>query len=543
MLLNDLTTRALGVLAGLTPSRETGTSLQPRAPIPLDDYIKYETPYALQGILNNIGDKGSQVPGASEGVVVASPSTENPNYFYTWTRDSALTFKYLISTYIGGNDTLEGLIHNYTSAQAKLQVLSTPSGDLSTGGLGEPKFYTNLTAFEGSWGRPQRDGPALRATTLIAYANHLVSSDQKDVAKDILWPIIQNDLTYVTNYWNETGFDLWEEVNGSSIFTTAMQQRALVEGSDFAAAIGESCPHCDAEAPQIACFLESYWWGDRSISNQNVKTDNYTRAGNDCSSILTSIHLFDAKAKCDDPGYQPCQGKALANHKAVVDSMRKSYPINEATEATEQGKPAPVGRYPEDDYYGGNPWFLCTSAAAEQLYKAIYQWDATGSVVVHQVSQAFFNDLLPGIKVGTYEKSSETFKQVTDAVKVYADGFADLVQAHEHQNGSLSEQFSQENGTAISARDLTWSYAAFNTMAMARAGGKALDRETWGSTKVKAPDVCKRESATGTYVTPTATIFPSSSSNAGSATTTGTAASGSPSSGAGARPRPFKLWL
>jgi glucoamylase len=46
--------------------------------------------------------------------------------------------------------------------------VENPSGGLGNGrGLGEPKFMADETPFTGSWGRPQRDGPALRATTMI----------------------------------------------------------------------------------------------------------------------------------------------------------------------------------------------------------------------------------------------------------------------------------------------------------------------------------------------------------------------------------------
>jgi len=33
------------------------------------------------------------------GLVIASPSTTNPNYLFTWTRDSALVFKTVIDQY------------------------------------------------------------------------------------------------------------------------------------------------------------------------------------------------------------------------------------------------------------------------------------------------------------------------------------------------------------------------------------------------------------------------------------------------------------
>lgn len=99
------------------------------------------------------------------------------------------------------------------TGQARLQTVSNPSGSLSDGtGLGEPKFNTDFSAFTGAWGRPQRDGPALRATALITYGKWLVSNGYTSTATSVVWPIIRNDLHYVAQYWNQTGFDLWEEV-------------------------------------------------------------------------------------------------------------------------------------------------------------------------------------------------------------------------------------------------------------------------------------------------------------------------------------------
>ena len=68
----------------------------------------------------------------------------------------------LIDTFIAGNFGLQSEIEGYITAQAHLQTVSNPSGSLSSGGLGEPKFNVDETAFTGAWGRPQRDGPALR---------------------------------------------------------------------------------------------------------------------------------------------------------------------------------------------------------------------------------------------------------------------------------------------------------------------------------------------------------------------------------------------
>lgn len=56
-------------------------------------------------------------------------------------------------------------------------------------------------------GRPQRDGPALRAIALITYANWLIDNGYSSTASSILWPIIQNDLNYVAQYWWVTSLE------------------------------------------------------------------------------------------------------------------------------------------------------------------------------------------------------------------------------------------------------------------------------------------------------------------------------------------------
>jgi glucoamylase len=82
--------------------------------------------------------------------------------------------KVLVDLFHNGDLSLQTVIEEYTNSQAYLQTVSNPSGDLASGGLAEPKFYVDMTAFTGSWGRPQRDGPALRATTLINFGNWLI---------------------------------------------------------------------------------------------------------------------------------------------------------------------------------------------------------------------------------------------------------------------------------------------------------------------------------------------------------------------------------
>lgn len=518
-------------LAAVTAVNASPVQNAARATGSLSTWMAAESPIALQGVLNNIGSTGAWSAGAKAGIVIASPSQNNPDYLYTWTRDSALTFKMIVDTFIAtGNTSLESHIEDYVGSQAVLQGVSNPSGTLSTGGLGEPKFNIDETAYTGSWGRPQRDGPALRATALIAYAKYLISNGRTSSVTNIVWPIIRNDLSYVAQYWNQTGYDLWEEVSGSSFFTIAVQHRALVEGSALASSIGSSCSYCDSQAPQLLCFLQNFWTGSYINSNINV---NNGRTGKDANSILASIHTFDPSATaCDDTTFQPCSAKALANHKQVIDSFRSIYTINSGIA---EGTAVAVGRYAEDSYYNGNPWYLNTFAAAEQLYDALYQWNSIGSITVTSVNLAFFQDLDSSIATGTYSSSSATYSTLTSAVKTYADGYMSVAEKYTPSNGSLSEQYSKSDGTPLSAYDLTWSYAAFLT---AYARRNSVVPASWGEPSANTvPSLCSSSSATGTYSSVTSTSFPtgtstgssSTTSSTGTATTTKTSTTGSSS--------------
>lgn len=166
-------------------------------------------------------------------------------------------------------------------------------------------------------------------------------------------------------------------------------------------------------------MLQSYWTGDFVLANFGSG-----RSGKDVNSILGSIHSFNPDAECDDTTFQPCSARALANHKVVTDSFRSIYNVNSGIN---QGEAVAVGRYPEDSYQGGNPWYLCTMAAAEQLYDALHQWKQIGSLSITETSLPFFQDLYSSASEGTYDSSSQTYKDIVSAVRTYADGYMSIV--------------------------------------------------------------------------------------------------------------------
>lgn len=263
-------------------------------------------------------------------------------------------------------------------------------------------------------------------------------------------------------------------------------------------------PNPFSRAPQVLCFLQSFWSSSSGYIISNINENN-GRSGKDANSILSSIQTFDPAAACDATTFQPCSDRALANHKVVTDSFRSIYTVNSGIA---EGVAVAVGRYPEDSYYGGNPWYLNTLAAAEQLYDALYTWNKLGSITVTATSLPFFTDFSSSITVGTYASSTTTYTTLYNAVKTYADGYVNIVATYAQTNGSLSEQFNKVGGAQLSAYDLTWSYAAFITAAARRAG---VVPYSWGEPSASSvPGTCSATSAIGTYSTATATAWPAS---------------------------------
>ena len=102
----------------------------------------------------------------------------------------------------------------------------------------------------------------------------------------------------------------------------------------------------------MLCFLQVFWNGEYHVANINADSG---RAGRDANTILGPNSVFDVTASCDSPSLQPCHSHSLASFKMLMDAFRNPelYPINKGIPIN---KGVAVGRYPEDSYFGGNPW-------------------------------------------------------------------------------------------------------------------------------------------------------------------------------------------
>lgn len=92
------------------------------------------------------------------------------------------------------------------------------------------------------------------------------------------------------------------------------------------------------------------------------------------------------------------------------------------------------------------------------------------------------------------------------AVLKYADSFVAIAQKYTPADGGLAEQYNRNTGAPLSAEDLTWSYAAFITMAERRAGQYPPTWETRRAAPL--PAKCSSGSTPGVYVPATAAGAP-----------------------------------
>jgi glucoamylase len=388
---------------------------------------------------------------------------------------------------------LSTILDAYTSLQSDIQHTSNPSGtfdDLS--GLGEPKFGVDGKPFTGSWGRPQRDGPALRALTLMHYvreynASHpsLWSSSQ---ATDFFEPyyhasmppnsVIKADLEYVSHYWNESGFDLWEEVEGLHFFNLMVSARSLREGSDFARSFGDhgAAEWYAAQASYIENLLSKFW---NPTKGHLVETLWSKRSGLDCGLLLGSLHALPSDTSSDEAVYPPWSDEMLVSLLALSRDQYNRFPINSRTSEDQDDdvevfsfEGTGIGRYPEDIYdgygtsnMGGNPWFLCTSSAAEILYRTASHFSTESNITITPLALPFYESLLAtsslDVQVGTFGPSDALYNSVIERLKATGDDFLEVVKSHVDVEGSMSEQFDRVTGYMRGARDLTWSYGAF----------------------------------------------------------------------------------
>ena len=411
----------------------------------------------------------------------------NPDYEYNWVRDASLTMDVVESLYGAATNTTaklqyQKILFQYATARATEQT----DPNLQTG-LGEPKFYLNNTIFSGPWGRPQNDGPATSAITLMDFANdYLASGGSIQTVKNRIYEStnfpsqapVQKDLLFVARNWSSPSFDLWEEEESDQFYTRMVQRRALVMGADFATKMGDSstASTLSSAANALTGTLSQFWDPNRQILLYEygpVLRDKTSYL--DTAVILGIIHGYAGDGVYNYTNPQ-CQSTAVRIATAFIDV----YPIaNDTKDSSGKTLGIPIGRYPEDVYNGtgtetngGNPWYLCTAAFAQYMYASSAEYALAGSISVTNTSLPFWAYFAPkaNLHAGqTYAQNSKQFRAATNALNGWGDAFFRTINFYTPSGGHLAEEINRDNGDPQGAADLTWSYASVLTAAFARA--------------------------------------------------------------------------
>lgn len=205
------------------------------------NWLQNKKEFALGHILENVSPADGK-----KGAVIAAKSTVLPNYHYHWVRDAGLVMDAVVSMYAQSNES--SMQHQASLALQHYLAFSTYIQDKpALTGLGEPKFMVSGEPFNGPWGRPQNDSPALRAISFIHWANVLMREGKIDYVKEKLYSsrmpatsVIKKDLEYISHHWQEPSYDLWEEVKGQHFYTLMVIRKALKEGSQLASKLGDT---------------------------------------------------------------------------------------------------------------------------------------------------------------------------------------------------------------------------------------------------------------------------------------------------------------
>lgn len=394
------------------------------------------------------GPRLGQTMRPAPGSILAAPQPEpgpgEPDYFFHWFRDAALAVGGLLALGRLGRLTAGAAakLADYLGFELGLQRLDgrrlldgwpppllpalapylRPAAELAAA-HGPAVLAESRVAPDGSldllrWGRPQYDGPALRALALLELldAELLPAPAERGRAARLL----RGDLRFCLAHCDRPGFDPWEEERGRHFHPRLVQRAALSRGADWLAAGGEAglAGPCAAAAEALTGALEAHWSAADGLYRSRLPGPGIDEAKRlDSSVLLAVLHAGPAEGpgNLHDPRVEATVGRLEAFFAAEL-------PVN-AGRAPGDG--LLLGRYPGDAYLGGGAFLPCCFGLAEYRYRRGER--RLGDAVLARLAA-----LLP-------------------------------------EPGPLPEQLDRASGAPRSARDLAWSHAAFATAAAARA--------------------------------------------------------------------------
>jgi glucoamylase len=461
---------------------------------PLDSWIESEARFAAAAMLRSVSATNlvKRRPGFGQrvaprpGSVLASPVPASydpdPDYFFHWFRDSAIVldalrmvdgerlekrisvdrlrefveFSWSLRDLDGRDVVLNGRFREKVQP-CFLQYVRPDDEIAAVSGsrvLAEARVNPDGTLDFTRWARPQNDGPALEVLALLRWRD--AKPDLDDALQAGMLELVIGDLDFIRSRANERSFDIWEEESGYHYYTQFVQVEALLRGAAWLEEAGDAARGhaCRSAADELAPSLDSFWSArDDYYCSRTGVAGGVAEKALDISVILGVLH-----AGREEGTHSVLDPKAQATLAALEELFDAEYPINR--KRPPEGGPA-MGRYANDAYYGGNPWYLATLAAAEFYFKLAIALKSGAKMPATSENERFRRRL----SAADAARGNSDFAA---AVLGRGDTFMRTVQAYTPVSGELSEQFDRTTSAQISAKHLAWSYAAFITAAASR---------------------------------------------------------------------------
>lgn len=422
------------------------------------DYVRAESARP-GGRIRLRGDRVWQriVPAPGSVSAAAPGAPPEPDYFFHWTRDSALVMHALATIQVtappGRAAECARCIDDFIRFSRTLQSSSAPES------LGETRFNMDGTQDILQWNRPQFDGPALRALALMHYervhANPLSAETSATLAE-----VVRADLDYIAVNWTRPGFDCWEEYSGFDFHSRVVQAAALHAGAGRARAERDGRRagiYAHAEAG-LRAALEQHWLPERGYYGFQLEA---SRPGDnlDAAIVMAAVH-----GRLADGRYSLLDDRILATLARLEDLFSRLYAIN-AARAEEEG--LLYGRYAGDQYYGGNPWGMISLEYAESQYRLAALLASRASQPITPLNRIVLERALR--RAGNSVDLGNRGDAFTDAavrrallrgLVLRGDDILRTVSRLTPATGDLPEQYDKSSGTPVSTRNLAWSHAA-----------------------------------------------------------------------------------
>ncbi|KAL1526184.1 hypothetical protein AB1Y20_014912 [Prymnesium parvum] len=420
------------------------------------------------------------------GAVVAAPDHHtgpggsphadlSADYYWHWPRDAALAIASLERSGLASLAQLRAYAAWEAALLARPPASRSPIDPSRWVPVGtEPKFAIPSGApFDAPWCRPQNDAPALRLLALLPLATRLLGGGGGGaLERASLWRAdgggtLQASVAYIIGGgWREATCDLWEEViSADLLWNRLLMARGAEAAAPLADALGEPelAAACRATAAEIRRGLASHVGpggalseAPRAAAAAAWRTGAAEARAADGALVLALNLGFDAPR----PAFAPLSREVGATVARLTAAFCREYPIN--ADAAEAGVPGVLyGRYPGDEYHGGNPWILTTAALAQLLYRVGLALCARSGAEAEPPDAAVMRiwaETLnaPELAAASPADAARIFSSAGDSV---LSRIAHYVRESNDGDFVLYEQLDKHTGKQTSARSLTWSYA------------------------------------------------------------------------------------